>query len=160
MTEQEKNARDEKFIAWAVKGNRDAIEALKILGFVAHLWDDLVDGDRVRTAEEISRAFWMLLVDLPSNPFWRAVDGQMVPVLREGINAWLDANVLEKRKGDETAVVQAFTLRTAYNMLLTSAAYIVGGYEWMRTVSMAVRDDRSLTDGSFAEYVQAMETGG
>ena len=159
MTEQDKIAADREFIAWACRGDQDACALLDVLGYVAHLWDDLVDRDRERAPEEITRAFWALLVDLPANPFWLAHAGQLIPVLREGINAWLDANQLEQRD-DLTSRAQAYSLRTAYNQLLTTCAYLVGGFPWMRTVSMAIRDNRSLTDGTFREYLKALEQGG
>jgi hypothetical protein len=151
-----KAERDREFILWAVRGNREAAAMLDMLFYVAQLWDDLVDQDKPRPEADINRAFWLLLVELPQNDFYRQFDRELRPVLREGIGCWMEATDLERETGPadlRQALARAYTLRTMCNMLVTTCAYLVGGFEWMREVGRKMSANLSGLDGTFQEYI-------
>lgn len=149
--ELNKRIQDQGFVRWAVQGNEDACTMLNALGFAAHLWDDLVDADQQRTAEDINRMLFNAFIGLANNPFYAAHSQAVRAVLCVSINAWQNSNVLEKR-GEGDDLVRAYTLRTQYNDLIILCAYLVGGYDWMRDVARAMLDNKSLSDGTFEEY--------
>lgn len=160
--DQAKAERDREFILWAVRGDRDAAAMLDMLFYVAQLWDDLVDQDKPRPEADINRAFWTLLVELPQNEFYRRFERDLRPVLREGIGCWLEATDLERIAADYTrwkemmpgqALARAYTLRTMCNMLATTCAYLVGGFDWMREVGRKLSANLSGLDGTFQDYM-------
>ncbi|XPV77039.1 MAG: hypothetical protein ACNI27_03725 [Desulfovibrio sp.] len=155
MTDEEKAAHDAQFVQWALQGNSPAVQLVNDVSFVAHLWDDLIDGDKQLESEHINWAFWVLFVQLQENPFYVEYREQLVPIFRESILAWIDSSEMEKEGGNSRCM--AYTLRTMYDMIITTCAYIIGGYTWMREVSAAMRRDMSMTDGTFDEYMAEMD---
>lgn len=161
--DQAKAARDREFVRWAVRGNQQAAAMLDMFFFVAQLLDDLVDRDRDRSDADVVWAFWLLLVELPQNEFYRAFERELRPVVREAVGCWLEATALEREaqgcSGDQRplrarqALARAYTLRAMSNMLATTCAYLVGGYDWMREVGRALSANLSALDGSFQEYL-------
>lgn len=138
-------------IHWAMRENEDATRFCEQILFVAHLWDDLVDGDEAGT-DRINRAFWTALVDLPGNPFYQRHYAHLAPVIRRAAGDWMDANDLEKGASHDRSL--AFVLRDAVHGVIIEAAYLVGGYDWMREVSMVIR--RKWHDETLDEYVDGL----
>lgn len=121
-----------------LKGDAAAIDCIGKLIQVAHILDDLVDGDRKLTWDEITAAFWLALIDLPQCPFYRAHGDAIRTVLAVGMTNWLSANRLEA-DGDELALSISFVLRSSYIDLVTVAALIVGGVGWATEVTPEIR---------------------
>jgi len=127
-----------KIIHKALRGHKDAIALIESLAFIARAWDDLIDRDKIILDDRINRAFWTALVEIPQNPFYQQYLFQITPLIRDYINSWLDANDMEKTAGEHNKHV-AFVLRDLIGNIIMQCAYLIGGYDWMRTVSPWVR---------------------
>ena len=126
-------------IRYVLRGNEPAAQFFFLLRDVLHFWDDLIDQDHPVDAEAINRAMFKALVLLPANPFYRANFDAFAPVLVNAIANWHAANEFEA-EDDERKLQIAFVTRSDYANLLILAAYLVGGYEWMREVTPAIRE--------------------
>lgn len=121
-----------------LKGDELAVDCLLKLVQVAHILDDLVDGDRQPTADEVTGAFWLALVDLPNHPFYQRHGEAIRTTLATGMVNWLAANRLEA-EGDERALQISFVLRSSYIDLVTLGALLVGGVGWAAEVTPDIR---------------------
>lgn len=140
--------RDLRLRTWI--GDEAAVQFILLLGTISELWDDLIDKDKIRTDEEINRGFQAALLDLPANPFFDRYKAVLLPVLRVGVNAWLDSNTLEKR-GSYNDLVQAYVLRSWYIEIISLVVEITKGSDYLRFVSMEIRDFFSAHE-SFDDY--------
>jgi len=102
-------------------GNQDALNAYRMLGTLAHIWDDLVDKDKEVSEDDINNAFMMCLVYLPANAFYRSIQAQILPMWISLVSAFRTANVFERKK-DPHGVEIAHMLRYASGHI---AAYMV-----------------------------------
>lgn len=125
------------YLAWALNNNAEAVSLCEQLVYVSHLWDDLIDGDVAVDAERVNRAMWTAIVDVPANPFYQRHYGQLAPVIRQSIIDWMDATTLERQ--DQHGQTIAFVLRDGIQSVITTCAYLVGGYDWMREVTAEIR---------------------
>lgn len=138
-----------------MKGDLQAATFCANLLYVAHLWDDLIDKDVSRTDAEINDAFRIMLADIPMNPFYDKHRYHLVPLMKNAVLAWLDANVLEH--GDDNEKCLAFMMR---NELLNVMAYcltLVGGDEWASEKGLEFR--RYYARGfkaKFSEFLKEM----
>ena len=103
----------------------------------AEVIDDLWDGDKPVTREDITRILFVMLTEFPLNPFFDRFKHQLVPIMVTGINAWLDANTLER--GSDNDRVFAYVLRDWYAEMIAFVIYLARGRDYMRAVSMDVR---------------------
>lgn len=129
--------RDALLLAW-MAGDHNARAFILQMGEVAEVWDDLVDGDDV-PVERLHNAFLTALFDISGNPFFSENATYLRPLMMAGVNAWLDSVVLEKR---DTGWAQtwAYALRDYYMELIPACAFLVGGFEHMRLVSLEARE--------------------
>lgn len=143
-----------EFLCWALRDNAEAVALCEQLVYVAHGWDDLIDGDAEVEPHRLNRIFWTALIDMPANGFYQRHYGELAPILRQSIADWLDANTLENagRHGAQLA----FVLRDSFHALAIQCAYLVGGYDWMREVSIAVR--ARYQDETFDQYMRGDST--
>ena len=150
MREKDKQLYRKQAGVWDIvlKGNQDALFLIDNLGFISQIWDDLIDKDNEDlTTEDINRAFWCALVEIPQNPFFKRYCDELVPIFRSSINAWFDANKLEKT--NKHGVTLAFVLRDLVSEVIHQCSYIIGGYDWMREMSLLIRNtifDETLED--------------
>lgn len=138
---------EQALLTWALKGHVSAIDYCHVIGQLSQLLDDLVDGDKPVTKEQVTHAFFVMLCELPANHFFVKNNQSLMAILSGAFNAWLDSNVLEK--GSEHDKNIAFVLRDSLTELVSHCAYLIGGYQWQREVSPVVRRyfyDESLTD--------------
>uniref|UniRef100_A0A6M3LJC3 Uncharacterized protein n=1 Tax=viral metagenome TaxID=1070528 RepID=A0A6M3LJC3_9ZZZZ len=145
-----------KIIHKALQGNKDAIEFINHLSFIARAWDDIIDKDKGIDDDRINRAFWIALVEIPQNPFYQQYLFQLTPLLRDYINSWLDANNMEQGASDNNKHV-AFVLRDLIGNIVMQCAYLIGGYDWMRTVSPWVRSFQF--EEKFDQYMEGLTHG-
>ncbi len=115
-----------QLVEW-FKGEREPAHMIMAMFRMFHVWDDLVDGDPV-TDKDINEAFWIALVALPQNHFYREYEDTIRPVMVQAIQDWKVANVLEKNKGNEQNI--AYTLRCTVVGIIHYCALIIGGPEW------------------------------
>lgn len=123
------------YLKW-VRGNQDAAVFIEQFFYACHLWDDLIDGDKARGAEEINMAFWVLMVSIPENPFYRQHFAELQPLIVAAINDWHTANELEREPEGRDI---AYTLRCSIITIISHCAYLCGGPDWVRQVGPEIR---------------------
>lgn len=104
---------------------------------ICEVWDDLIDQDKEIKQEDVNRAFYTAIIELQLNPFLHQHKANLIPLLRTGINAWLDANILEK--GEKQDRVFAYVLRDVYMEFVSEVICLTRGWEYLRSVSVDVR---------------------
>lgn len=134
-TEEWRALRNEKLWEWI--GDEHAIAFIVQFFDFCEVIDDLWDGDKLVTKDDLTRILFVALTELPLNPFFDSFKGQLVPVMITGINAWLDANTLEQ--GNENDKVFSYVLRDWYAELIAFVIYLARGRDYLRSVSMDVR---------------------
>ena len=108
--------------------NYAAIEFFLSLWRVTQVWDDLVDGDKAITNDQISEAFRLALVEIPRNPFYVHHQHTLTPLVLNMILQWQDANVLERQSEHDKHL--AFGLRAGILQIIPVCAYLIGGADW------------------------------
>lgn len=109
-------------------GNQDALNMFRMFVDLAHTWDDLVDRDKEVSEDDINHAFAIALVYLPANPFYQAIQPQVLPMWLSVIHAFQTANAFEKAK-DPHGLEIAHTLRYAAGNIMTYAVHMCVGPE-------------------------------
>lgn len=138
-----------------LQGDLDAVRLVADLYQILHCWDDLVDRDRDVSDEQINTAFWTVLCELPANPFYLRYQQQLTPILRNILIDWIDSTALERDSGSD-GMAYAYGLRASLATLVSQCAWLIGGYGWMRDVSMEIRA-AVINAESFGEYKQALK---
>lgn len=128
--------RDQRMLEWL--GDADAVHCAIQLSFIAEVWDDIVDG-ATPTADRVNRAFQTALIGLEFNPFYQRHKGMILPIVMVGINAWLDANELERREGKRYRMAAFFLRNTAYEVASIIATCALG-WDGMRKISLPMRE--------------------
>ncbi|RBO54778.1 hypothetical protein DSD19_04535 [Rhodovulum sp. BSW8] len=128
--------RDEKLMEWIC--DEFAVQFIVTFSDVCEVFDDLWDGDKPVTRDDLSRTLFNCLAEIPINPFFDRFKQQLVPIIITGINAWLDANALEN--GNRNDRVFAYVLRDWYMELIAFVIYLTRGRDHMRRVSLDVRE--------------------
>lgn len=108
------------------KGDELAVSLVIDLLFIGHLWDDLIDQDKPRTADDINRAFTMALGELPLNPYFPAV----YHLIRNAMCQWEAANQLMTGNDDEK--LMGFLIRNALMEIVFYMMFLTGGPAWIR----------------------------
>lgn len=109
-------------------GNQDALNMFRAFVELAHIWDDLVDKDKDVSPEQINQAFLTCLVYLPANPFYRAIQDQILPMWLVVVSSFETANFFEKAK-DEHGIEIAHGLRYAAGNIIAYAVHVCVGPE-------------------------------
>ncbi|XPV77730.1 MAG: hypothetical protein ACNI27_07365 [Desulfovibrio sp.] len=160
-TDEQKAKHDMELMWWALKGDAEAYRFCCDVCFVAHLWDDLIDKDKVRSDEEINAAFAKLFIDIPENEFYQRNFLHLQPIIRQSIFDWLISVKLEEVsgvKGDINLLAQSYTLRIQYNTIITTCAYLIGGYGWQEEVALKLRQDMTFQGGGYDEYFEEIHS--
>ncbi len=143
--------RDVKLREWLL-GNEDAIRVCVQTSHIAEVWDDLHDGDREPTDREVAHAFESAMIHLQTNPFYMANHAMLMGLIVLMANAWHDANEMTESPR-EVERMMAFHLRNMGIEMVQLCAFIVGGYEHMRRVSLEIR--RYFIHETFREWDHA-----
>lgn len=143
--------RDEKLatLARCFKNNPHALDVVVKINDVCEIWDDLHDGDRAVSLEEMNGAFDTALLELPSNPFYRMHQDEYIVLMRSVRLAWHDSNVLSK--GSEHDRHMAYMLKQQITRIANYTAYLIGGMEWAKRVGP---DICRLYDQPLEEYMK------
>jgi hypothetical protein len=128
--------RNAKLYEWTQDIN--AVQFIVQFSDACELFDDLIDKDKPIPDDHVVRVLFVLLTEMPMNPFFDAHKIRLIPVIVTGINAWLDANTLEK--GSSNDRVFSYVLRDWYAELIAYVVYLCRGRDYMRSVSMEVRN--------------------
>ena len=134
-TEAWRDLRDARLREWV--GDEGAVEFIRIFGDICEVFDDLWDQDKPVTKADLERTLFNVLVHLPLNPFFSQFRHALCPIIVTGINAWLDANELEK--GDRNDRVFAYVMRDWYMELVSFVVFLTRGQEFMREISPEAR---------------------
>lgn len=133
-----------------LKGDTEAVALNLALYRIAHLWDDLIDGDAA-TPEEINAAFVDALVNVPRNGFYQRHFALLNPLVEMAIMDWLTANGMEATK-DPKLLRLSYALRFSLQAVTVMCARIVGGCDWARSVNL---EFRSMAD-PWEEYLSSI----
>lgn len=109
-------------------GNDDAARCVRDIARCSHTYDDLIDRDKPVADAVIHDLIWTLLIALPVNPFYRAHQDVIRPVLITGILNWQAATDIE-RSGCEEELRLAHVMRYAVADVLLICMEITGGHE-------------------------------
>ena len=120
-------------------GDEHATRFLLSMLDVAHLWDDLVDRDRIPTDSEVNKAFTDMLITLPANPFFRRYQEHLHPIVVNSIINWRVSNQLENGRSEIHRLEIAYILRSSFVDLWTQVAYIMGGMDHAVAMGFKVR---------------------
>lgn len=129
--------RDMRLREWLL-GNEDAVRVCVQTSHIAEVWDDLKDKDREPTDREVAHAFESMMIRLQTNPFYLQNHAMLTSVIVLAINAWHDSE--ELRAGDVERRMQAFFLRNLGIEIAMMCAFLVGGYDHLRKVSLEMRE--------------------
>lgn len=114
-------------------GNQDALNMYRAFVNLAHTWDDMIDRDKPVSADDINRAFLTCLVYLPANPFYRAIQEQILPMWLVVVSSYETANAFEKAK-DPHGIEIAHSLRYAAGSIVAYAVHVCLGAEKAKEV--------------------------
>lgn len=117
-------------------GNSDAVEVIRHLHLISHVWDDLIDRDREVAPASINSAFTAATIGLNLNPFFRQYAHLLVPVMLTGILNWHGANDLEASK---RRLEVAYVTRCAAGDVALMCASIVLGVDRAATIAAELR---------------------
>jgi hypothetical protein len=140
-TQDERNKMNQNLkdiIPLCCNGDENAEKYLKDIAYASRIIDDLIDQDNPVTDDMIYRAFFILSVEIPCNPFYLHHVNYLTSVQSIAYNAWMDANKWED--GTEGQKKHALVIRDYINELCPLVAFLTGGYESMRQVSLKVRE--------------------
>tara|TARA_R100000808_G_scaffold6747_1_gene19809 strand:+ start:1762 stop:2211 length:450 start_codon:yes stop_codon:yes gene_type:complete len=120
-------------------GDKAAYDYMWLWIKATRLIDDLFDEPedwKERNTYELAQT---LLVDLPANAFLHANSAALLPHHLTVLNAWRDSNDW-KKSGDKSKELHAFVMCEQTSDIFLLVAYLKGGYEHMRKVSLKVRE--------------------
>jgi hypothetical protein len=144
----------DQLISYALKGDSEAIDWFYKIRDVLHFWDDLIDGDKPINREYINQSMFTALVDIPACPFFIKHRDSLQPVLVNAIANWHAANQFENSK-EQTHLPLAYVVRSDYANLLLQAAYLVGGGQWLNSISGEVR--KHWTSETYQDYLNNLQ---
>lgn len=133
-----------------LRGDKAATSFVVRVFRALHVWDDLIDKDKKVTDDEIHAVFWDLLITLPADPFYQAHLHLLSSTLVNAVINWNIANKMEREGNDKDKSI-AFILRGAYIDVLSAAAFIVGGIDWVNHIGPEIR--RWAHEETFDEYL-------
>lgn len=137
VTDEWRAERDLKHVEWFL-GNRQACEFIQLIFEAIELTDDFIDGDVDITNDRIVRNMMALMITLPNNDFFISNRNYLTPILIHTASAWLDSEILKTSK-DSRQKMLAFHLRNLSLELYHATAFLVGGFEHLRKVSIEMR---------------------
>lgn len=136
-TPEWREIRDQKLLGW-MKQDANAVACVVMISGISEIWDDLIDKDRELSAAEINNAFMNAVVNLRLNPFYRQHESWILPVIVVGINAWMDANELEKSTEVDKRALSFYVRNYCYEVC-SVCAFCAGGFDWLRSISNEMR---------------------
>lgn len=111
-----------------------------------HVWDDLVDGDKVVDKNEVHAAFVAAMCEVTGSTLW---DAHAAALCRVAFLKWQTANYFENTEADENQRLMSFVFRAGFVDLFYYFAYKLYGMEWAQNVGPAIV---SWYGEGFSEY--------
>ena len=119
-------------------GNKHAERYLHDMAWVNRIIDDLFDDDVKVEKKDIERVFYVLAIEIPTNLFFmqnfQSLMAQHVIIY----NSWMDSNRWEFDT-DKTKRMYAHVLKDYIGELLPLVAFLTGGTQLMREISLKAR---------------------
>lgn len=143
-----------KKLGYFLQGNESAIDFCLKLNYVGELWDDLVDGDQLRSEKELNRAFEILAVEFYRNAFYRQYAGELIPLIQDAINSWKDSNVLKNGSYHDKEL--AYSLKQRLSRVYNYCAFLIGGRDWYELVGA---DMCRMHEETMEDYMEEQENG-
>ena len=101
----------------------NAVTWLLDLWAVIQVFDDVADGDNV-ARKDLHDAIWRSLINMPSNPFFAANSGNLLPVLANAFLKWVASDDAERAgQADE----KSFVWRASYYDVVLMAVLLDQG---------------------------------
>ena len=122
-------SKDREALMRFFKGDEDAVKLAFMLAQLSHIWDDLIDRDKPVSDDQINSAFWLALLEIPSNPFYQRFGNTLRPVMATAILNWHAANEFERR-GELAGLEIANAIRYSAADVMMLMAVLTGGPEW------------------------------
>lgn len=122
----------------ACMGNADAMAFMLSFHAYCHLIDDVVDGDVERSDENLFKIL-MHANALYSTPFYLSNAWRLQPVIASITSTYADSVAWEKSDVKWKRDV-ADIIRMCGNDMITTIAWIVGGWPHMRSISLRLRE--------------------
>ena len=144
------------FLQHVLKEHCAAILFCETLFRISQTLDDLVDRDKPVADEAIYAAFWNALIELPGNPFYRAHEPTLRPLMAAALQDWRDSVTLEQYGGRHGRTL-AFVLRDQLTSLVVQCAGLIGGFAWMQQVAVEIR--RHFHEDKLDDYLNEFKTG-
>lgn len=116
-----------------LKDDKQALLFCLDLLYIAHKWDDLIDGDKELEKEEINQAFVKCLAGVPSNPFYQEFQAVLMPMMYNALTLWLESN--ELKKGDVDERLAGFTIEHTVVEIIHFCILMKGQIDWAREVA-------------------------
>ena len=136
MTESDQVAFTQSFSRW-FKGNQSAMRFCADVLEVSHVWDDLVDADKIVLPAESDKAFRKAMLEIPSNDFYRANFGFLHPVMVMIWAQWDASNKMEAHQ-IKNDFVKTYMLRASLYQLFHACAVLCGGLDWAAEIGPEV----------------------
>lgn len=108
-------------------GDVKAYEFYQSLVDVSHIWDDLIDGDKPVSPDDVNRVMAQLWLTLPTNEFYQKHFSLLQPLVTVAVISYIASTKLE-HTGDEHKVEIAHVLRYAVHQVAIMAFALTGGF--------------------------------
>lgn len=115
-----------------------ALAFIDIIFEAIELTDDLIDQDIEISHDRIIKNMMNLIITLPNNDFFINNRAYFTPLLVHTLSSWIDSEYLKNSK-DMRHKMLAFHLRNTSLELYHATAFLLGGFEHLRTVGVEMR---------------------
>lgn len=122
--------------------NQSALEFMRVFWSFTHLYDDLVDNDKLVTVEQAAGQFIELMTVFTFNQFYKENQALLFPLIVSMFNRWVDGDEWEK-SDDAYKQMASTVIRCGDVDLYHMVAFLVGGYEHMRATKGARSYDQN-----------------
>lgn len=141
--------------SWVIEHVKDesALQFVRAVYAIIELWDDLIDRDQEPTAAEINRVFFLALITLPGNQFYRNNYGALSAVVLSSILSWHTANAVA---GSVEAKAHAYALRKEFINLVVVCVALTSGVDAAQNASL-VGWNAATKDDPFEKFMKEKE---
>lgn len=141
------------FLNQVLQSNSAAVSFCETLFRISQTLDDIIDGDKSVSGNDVVSAFWQSLIELPANPFYRQHEPYLRPLMASALQDWRDSVAME-RADDDHGKHLAFVLRDQLTSVVVQCAYLVGGEAWMANAGPLIR--RHFHEDSLDDYLSEL----
>lgn len=148
MIEEAPGSLDELFC-----GNEAAIALWKMLHYVSHFYDDLIDQDKPMDRATIHSRMWMMLVEMQDNAFYCEHYLRLKPLIVNALIAYR-ASVRYEEENDAKGLELGHVLRYNIGNVMINMMYLCGGKAHVDQYAPAMY--KRLCNETLDEYLDEM----